>query len=317
MDQAAPVEYNSTLGAILIGVFCAILFQGILTVQAYYYYESFPEDARWHKICVAVVWLLDLVHLALICELIYTALVTHWSSNLPPDVVIFQSITFKTHLPFLAVATLICQGYFILRIWIFGTAPILRVWTVILALGCLTTFGLELVVGFKPHGTIDDIKGLMQTKRETIAMFAVQASVDILMAITLVALLRARIDGAHSRTESILAKVIRTSVSSTAITSLVALGALTANVVQPRGLAFIAMHFSLGRLYTISFLATLNQRRKFRENASSINPQISTVAFRGAGISGTTVGMESGVYAMEDKQPAVRVDVHQQTRSYV
>ncbi|KAJ7863570.1 hypothetical protein B0H13DRAFT_2354153 [Mycena leptocephala] len=54
--------------------------QGMLTVQAYIYYEPFPQTPRTQSL-VAVVWVLDLAHLVFICHLVYHYLITSWGND--------------------------------------------------------------------------------------------------------------------------------------------------------------------------------------------------------------------------------------------
>ncbi|KAJ7118080.1 hypothetical protein C8R44DRAFT_790258 [Mycena epipterygia] len=56
---------GNTLGALFLGViFSAILF-GVSSLQVYYYYHYYPHDTLLHKCSVALLWVLDATHLAL------------------------------------------------------------------------------------------------------------------------------------------------------------------------------------------------------------------------------------------------------------
>ncbi|KIJ32371.1 hypothetical protein M422DRAFT_265869 [Sphaerobolus stellatus SS14] len=52
----SPVNLNPIYGAIYIGIMFATFFQGVLTLQAYIYYESFPKDPIKIKLLVALAW---------------------------------------------------------------------------------------------------------------------------------------------------------------------------------------------------------------------------------------------------------------------
>ncbi|KAJ7483851.1 hypothetical protein B0H11DRAFT_2231996 [Mycena galericulata] len=62
------------------------------------------------------------------------------------------------------------------------------------------------------------------------------------------------------KTNFVLTRIIQYTVTTGLATSMLALGCVAA----PDGFVFIAMHFSLGRMYTKALLATLNSRRNLR-----------------------------------------------------
>ncbi|KAJ7452641.1 hypothetical protein FB451DRAFT_695080 [Mycena latifolia] len=252
-----PFDMNSTYGAMLIGTFFAILFQGILTVQAYLYYESFPGD-HWHlKSLVAVLWCLDLTHLVLICQTVYHYLIDNWGNDLA---LLESTIELDLHLVLVGAATILCQGFFLHRVWKFSKGNWLLVG--VLALMCLTTVGLDVDMSIalsknKSITTINSGEG------EVIAMFSIGAAVDLFIAILLCWYLQQG-RSPFERTNFMLARVIQYTVATGLATSLLAIGCIAAYLIKPNSFIFIGMHFSLGRMYTNALLATLNSRRNLR-----------------------------------------------------
>ncbi|KAJ7867009.1 hypothetical protein B0H14DRAFT_2732159 [Mycena olivaceomarginata] len=166
------LDLKSTYGALLIGVFISIFFQGILSVQAYIYYESFPEDSRKLKALVAIVWTLDFAHLVVICQAIYYYLVLSWGND---TALLNTTIPLDLHLIPLTLSSMACQAYFLHRVWRFSKNNIL---TGILGAACFTNGIMNIVMAGQTiqHNTIGKDTG------EVIAVFAVGAAGDLSMA---------------------------------------------------------------------------------------------------------------------------------------
>ncbi|KAJ7837217.1 hypothetical protein B0H14DRAFT_2792068 [Mycena olivaceomarginata] len=142
-DSVPSIGIASTYGALLIG--------GILTVQAYIYYDSFPDDSRGMKA------LFDFVHLVLICQ------TERFGNNHPTDL----------HLILLTLASLTCQAFFLNRVWKFSKNLLL---TVFLGAACLSTELSTSVETILSH--------IFQA--EVIAVFTVGAAADMAIAMILV-----------------------------------------------------------------------------------------------------------------------------------
>jgi len=242
-----------------IGVLCAVFFQGILSVQVYDYYTNFPEDPRRIKLFVALLWIVDLTHLILVAYSIYYYLILNWG-NTP---VLFQMILpLSSHLPLVGLSTLLSQMFFLFRIWIFSKKNFYIAVPVLM--GVLTTFSLIVATYVK----LLQGSGLLSG---TVPLFVAGA----------------RSEGSRSMrlTSTLVGQVIRYTVATSALTSFLVLGCLTAYLAAPHTFIFVALHFSSGRTYSVAVLVTLNARRKFRETISSIEGTfVKSIEF--AGISG-------------------------------
>ncbi|KAJ7111726.1 hypothetical protein C8R44DRAFT_985235 [Mycena epipterygia] len=253
----APLD--SSYGALLIGVFVSIFFQGILSVQAYIYYESFPNDPLSLKSLVGIVWTLDFVHLVLISQAMYYYLVTNWGNVAALGL---TTIGLDLHLVFLSVSTFICQAFFLLRVWRFSNRN--KLLTGVLTAGCTTTLVLDLLLAAQNVAfTRNSTKIPPDLKGETIGVFSTGAANDLAIALVLCWYLQREKSG-FERTKFILTRVIQFTVSTGLVTSLLALGSLAAYIGSPNTFIWLAMHFSLGRMYTNALLATLNSRHKLR-----------------------------------------------------
>ncbi|KAJ7928382.1 hypothetical protein B0H13DRAFT_2311663 [Mycena leptocephala] len=245
-----------TYGAMFIGVLFAAFFQGVLT--AYIYYESFPDDLRRVKILVAIVWLLDATHLVLICQSCYHYLVTNWGNG---PALLVSTHELDLHLIFVGLSTVLCQGFFLHRIWMFSK----RNWilTGVLTAVCLAGFALEVVLCAQIL-PVPSVAYFSVHTSEVVALFSLGGIVDVAIALVLVFYLqqgRTHFD----RTNFVVARVVHYTVATGLATSILAVACLAAYLAAPHTFIFIAMHFSLGRLYTNALLATLNSRRNLRQ----------------------------------------------------
>ncbi|KAJ6525134.1 hypothetical protein B0H19DRAFT_1276223 [Mycena capillaripes] len=252
-------EMDVTYGAMFIGVLFATFFQGVLTLQAYIYYESFPDDLSRIKLLVGIVWLLDVTHLILICQSCYHYLVTNW--GIAPALLI-STHELDLHLIFVGIATLVCQGFFLHRIWMFSK----RNWvlTGVLTAACLATFALEVLLSAQIL-QVPSVAYFSAHTAEVMALFLLGAVVDVAIALVLVFYLqqgRTHFD----QTNFVVAQVLHYTVATGLATSVLAVACLAAYLAAPHTFIFIAMHFSLGRLYTNALLATLNSRRNLRQS---------------------------------------------------
>lgn len=270
----APVYINlsSSYGVLLIGVLFATFFQGVLTVQVYQYYQDFPEDPRATRILVAILWTLDFIHLVLISYTIYYYLVTSWGNT---GGIMHLVLPFCFHLFPIAFTTLFSQLFFLYRIWVFSqrnawiVGPIficsLGYFSLIFASGVMSTT----VAGFP--------QGLMP-------MVIIGVTTDLSIAALLCYYLRRRSEATRGMrlTSTLVSQVIRYTVATGAITSLLILMCLFSFIAAPTSFIYIAFNFSSGRTYANAVLVNLNARRRFRETLESMEPSFpKTAAFGG------------------------------------
>ncbi|KAF8175004.1 hypothetical protein K438DRAFT_1979891 [Mycena galopus ATCC 62051] len=248
---------DSSDGALLIGVLVSTFFQGVLSVQAYIYYENFPEDPLSLKALVGFVWTLDFVHLVLICQAMYNYLVTNRESVAALGL---TTIQLDLHLVFLSVATITCQAYFIHRVWRFSNRN--RLLTGVLTAGCTSTLVLDLLLAAQTIAGRNSTKVAPSLKRESIAVFSTGGANDLAIALVLCWYMQRR-KSEFDRTNFVLTRIIHFTVSTGLVTRK---SSRSGNPRRrsPNTFVWLAMYVSLGRMYTNALLATLNSRRKLR-----------------------------------------------------
>ncbi|KAF7289291.1 hypothetical protein MIND_01390700 [Mycena indigotica] len=116
MGSLPPETFiNDTLGALQIGALLSYMLFGMTTTQVYLYHTRFPEDARWIRLLVAVIWLLEATQACLLGYVVYFYTITDYGDSrhalqntLPPLLVTFILNG--------AITTLV-ESFFIYRIY--------------------------------------------------------------------------------------------------------------------------------------------------------------------------------------------------------
>nr|GAT51675.1 predicted protein [Mycena chlorophos] len=284
-------------------------FQGVLTLQAFVYYENFPKDHIVLKLLVAAVWVLDLAHLILVSQSCYHYLIGSWGDS---AALLVSTTELDLHLVFVGFACFICQCFFISRIWSFSH----KNWILSVALGipCLVVLVLETNISAEIT-RIASVAAFNQFTGEVLSVFALAAAVDVAIALILVWYLQQG-KTSFGRSSFVVGRIVQYTVATGLATSILAVADLIVYLVTPHTFIFIAMHFSMGRMYTNALLATLNSRSKLREvlqgGARGRNPvglhnwttnnSLSPSFF--AGLQTTTDNMFSGTHASLNEHPS-------------
>jgi len=250
-SQQEPLD--NTMGAMGIGVIVSAVLFGISVVQTLYYYTRFSRDRLILRIMVAVVVSLDFVHLICISHTIYYYLISnYYNHGALTDLV--WSVLIES-LP-TGMTALIVQSFYAERIYRLGNKnPIIPAIVLLLALATTASGTAWLILAF----TGKTYERLLQISGLTITINALSMFNDALIACCLCLLLLRSKTGFHS-TDRVINQLIALVVNTGVLTSLCAIGALVSLAVFPQTLIYAPFYFCIGRLYTNSFLATLNSR---------------------------------------------------------
>lgn len=254
------VDIHETFGAGFIGGMVAAILYGITTLQTYLYYVYYPSDTNGLKLLVGFIWVLDTLHVSLMCRALYYYLVTSFGN---PDNLATGDWSLFTSLGLNLCMAVLVQTYFAFRIY-YLTRSSMRWWLtslLMLLVFAHFAFGLETVI-------------LMFIKKEFTALsqitlyaatpFAITAVLsDVFIAASLCILLH----GNRSpvvETNTLVNTLIIYAINRCLLTSLVAVAEVIAFAILPDSLWFIAIDFVIGKLYANSLLATLNSRSALR-----------------------------------------------------
>ncbi|KAG0701653.1 hypothetical protein DFH29DRAFT_549807 [Suillus ampliporus] len=272
----AVVDISNTFGAGFIGGMVTAILYGITTLQTYLYYVYYPRDSKNLKVLVAIVWVIDTLHVCLMCHALYHYLVSSFGD---PDALntgvwsLFTSIGLN-----LCMAVLV-QTYFAFQILYLSRSSI-RWWLtgfIMLFVVAHFGFGLETVVLMFIK---KEFSALSQITLYAATPFSVTTVLsDVLIAVTLCVLLydnrspvversQSRTTGIaemiNNRTNALVNTLIVYAINRCLLTSAVAVAEVIVFVIIPGSLWFIAMDFVIGKLYANSLLASLNSRCALR-----------------------------------------------------
>ncbi|KAJ7581229.1 hypothetical protein C8J56DRAFT_260283 [Mycena floridula] len=259
------------VGPWLIGSFLDVFLQGILMCQFAHYWSWYKEDRIFIKLtvaglailtilksfqCIAIVWIQDILHLGDVEGAVRLITTKWWQAGNP-----------------LMVATicLYAQAFFLSRLYIISQ----KKWIVIpLGLVFLTAYALMVVAEIYIHN------GIVKTSKWFAGHFSAVFAGDILMSLaTTYYLLKSRNSGLP-RTISVIDSLVRLTLSSAAPAALCAMLNLIFSQIYPGTENLISTVFNqaLPKLYAISILWVLNERRDIRAAGDSFNPSGSIVS---------------------------------------
>ncbi|KAF7373567.1 hypothetical protein MSAN_00567100 [Mycena sanguinolenta] len=258
MDPA--VSFNSTLGALEIGVLLSCILFGVTTTQIFTYYGLFPEDSLSLKALPAFVWVCELVNTICLGNLMYTYTV---SDFLHPERLIGSPVP-KT----LSVATLFSgliaasvHGFFAFRIYAFNKQIIIPglIWftALLLLLGRVTVFFTS-VHAASLTAYLAKYEWLLLTN------WSVSVASDFILAATLVVALLSQRSRAHKTTAALMDKLIEWTIETGLLTSVSSIAMLICFATMKTNFIWIAVYAVNTRLFSNSLMASLNSRATLR-----------------------------------------------------
>ncbi|KAH7882565.1 hypothetical protein F5I97DRAFT_275141 [Phlebopus sp. FC_14] len=260
-DAMAAIDLHNSFGAGFIGGMVTAILYGVTTLQTYLYFMYYPNDALDTKALVAIVWILDTLHISLMCHALYYYLVSNFGSPVALTSGIWS--LFTSLAVNLCIAVLV-QMYFSVRIFYLCRSTVLR-WVVTVPIVFLVLthfgFGIETVVLMFIKRQFNALPQITFYAATPFALTAVLS--DICIATGLCVLLYGN-RGPFLRTNRVVNTLIVYAINRCLLTSIVAVIEVIVFAVSPHSLWFLAIDFVIGKLYANSFLASLNSRSSLR-----------------------------------------------------
>ncbi|KAI5827530.1 hypothetical protein K523DRAFT_418377 [Schizophyllum commune Tattone D] len=268
---ANPVELP--LGMLLIGLIISSALYGLVFLQGYIYFRNYPGDATWLKVTVVTILLMDTVATALSGRGVYNYLVTNYGhpeaiGAIDPALEVESLLTV-----FVTFITQVFYGHSISKLagqrryiaWI-----IYFIGFVALAFGVAACANNFVSVHFA---------GLSMTNAKIISAFALGGNAVCDFAITLaLCLLFTGSKTGFKPTDNILDRLLVFTINRGAIALIVQIFNFALYMWNPANLVWAPFHFCLSKIYSISLIATLNQRDKYRQ--STFTDVTSSASFR-------------------------------------
>ncbi|KAI0352217.1 hypothetical protein OH77DRAFT_1460656 [Trametes cingulata] len=261
---------SETIGAILIGALVSAVLSGTVTTQALIYFRLYGgDDYKRNTFMVSLLWGLDTLHSSMAFASSWIYLIRHWGDSTIYDYIPW---TIALTVALTAIVTLITHCFFAHRIYILSgfswwlTAPIL-----VLACGRL----VAAFVSTSEMITLHSYEAFVDRVGWVFTMgLSLSTAVDVLITITLIALLQRSRTGFSTVTDHLIDVVTLYTVETGLVTSITTAVSLICWLVMPRNLIFLALHFSISKLYATSTLATLNARKSLRRRTRNADDHI-------------------------------------------
>ncbi|KAI0714548.1 hypothetical protein C8Q76DRAFT_727080 [Earliella scabrosa] len=253
-------DVSDTIGAILVGALVSALLSGTVTTQTFVYLKIYGgDDYRRNILIVCTLWLLDTLHLSMAFASAWIYLIQNWGNDHIYD---FIPWTIALTVALTAVVTLISHCFFAHRVYILSgcswwlTLPILVLAVGRLAAALVSTS--EMITLRSYEAFVDQVGWVFTTG------LSLSTSVDVLITVSLIALLQRSRTGFSTITDHLIDVVTLYTVETGLVTSITTAVSLICWLIMPRNLIFLALHFSISKLYATSTLATLNARKSLR-----------------------------------------------------
>ncbi|KAK0488414.1 hypothetical protein IW261DRAFT_1602347 [Armillaria novae-zelandiae] len=269
------------LGAIYVGATIAAVFYGITILQTVIYYKLYPDDPWIFRYAVAVLWILDTLHVILTTHALYFYMIESFG-----DFLALFSIIWSFPLQLLVGMLIVVgvQALYAVRIWKLGRRIHMVIpWSIFFAVAAslgtgiyaiYDTYGLGLLLLFVSYAnpvaryTLTTAFGIPTISTSIYVVFSTLAGADFCIAGTMCYYLDKGTSMSFSSTTKIVVGLMRLAVISGLATSACSLLTLVAFIAWPKTLIFIAIHFILPKLYINSMLAMLNARNVQRRKRS-------------------------------------------------
>ncbi|KAK0485214.1 hypothetical protein IW261DRAFT_1591412 [Armillaria novae-zelandiae] len=283
------IDINNTFGAMLIGALVTMAIYGITTLQAYFYFITYPQDSPGIKSYVGLIWVLDTVHVVLMCHTMHHYLIAGFGN--PAYLVEGTWALFFSIMINVIVASLV-QCFFVQQIHELCPKP--YKWWMASVIGSIVFahlcearfpfpfpktersppgFGLETVGQFFVR---KEFSRLHEVNYIAILPFGITAILsDLLIALGLCFLLqRSRTNFVN--TDYLIKILVRYAITRCLMTSLVAV----VEVILAPSFYSLAVDFVIGKLWSNSLLASLNSRRSLRDTFNRKDGASMSASFR-------------------------------------
>ncbi|TFK48692.1 hypothetical protein OE88DRAFT_489007 [Heliocybe sulcata] len=238
-------------GPSIIGLFFSILLYGIMVTQTFIYFRSFRKDRLWMKSYVFVLFVADTLNCIFDCLWMYESVILHFGDQ---DFISRADWVFATDPAMTGIIAALVQFFFAWRIKVLTQSW----WLVILVMiaasgGLLGGLGTAIGVTIVPH-----FAEFQKFQPIVIVWLISNAICDLIITISLTWHLRAHKTG-FPTTDDIVNKIIRSTVQTGMLTTVVAIADVGCFVGSTSGL-HLAFNIPLSKLYTNSLMSTLNSR---------------------------------------------------------
>ncbi|GLB40665.1 hypothetical protein LshimejAT787_0805360 [Lyophyllum shimeji] len=264
MATPLHVQLDSKLGAAFLGNLVAGIFYGLTCMQSYTYFRS-KKDRPCFRMVILLLWFLDTLQLALVTHGLYFYLVSSFGNILA---LLTPTWSFISQIYVTCASDIIVRCIFGCRVWrLVGRSKVLAACIAavsVLTLGTGFAFATKISTDKLRFGGFGTISHFLY-----IALGS-GVAVDLLIAVSLCWSLSKSRTG-FKKTDSIVNTLMMYAINTGLLTTICAAACFITYAVWPHEFTFIAIYFSLPKLYLNSLLATLNSRDTLSGNISRVS----------------------------------------------
>ncbi|KAF8992835.1 hypothetical protein BDQ17DRAFT_187197 [Cyathus striatus] len=266
------VNIQDTMGALFVGALVTMTLYGITTLQTYIYYMSFPKDGILMKCLVAFIWILDTLHVILMCHSLHYYLITEFGNLIAHTEGTWSLVA---SIGINVIIALIVQSFFTQRIH--TISPANKKWWISGIIGFTVVvhfaFGMETVVLIFIKKKFSRLKEIRMVAALPFGVFVVLS--DVFIALALCILLHSNRSDFED-TNSLINKLIVYAINRCLLTVAMTIVEVVVFVVVPNSFYSFAIDFVIGKLYANSLLAALNARKSLGNENERRNDSRST-----------------------------------------
>ncbi|KAF4590072.1 hypothetical protein EYR40_009530 [Pleurotus pulmonarius] len=273
MSEDAVFSLIASMAGIQVGIVISSFLFGILTLQAFFYFPSYPNDRMFLKLLASsthllkwpyvfitsVVWFLELFGMVFAGHLLYAAAISPYREN---PLLMFTKAPYQVNAIILVSnwSGAIVQFYFVDRVrrftqslWVPALCWVIIGYTIasVIALTVVSVRGG--ILEYTLHWRWLSISGLFTA-----------AAVDIIVSFFLCGSLMKQRKSPFPRSTRLIDEIILMTVTTGVLTSLVATASAILLVTMPFSMIYFGVYICLARIYANSYFASLNARNRLR-----------------------------------------------------
>ncbi|KAF9451465.1 hypothetical protein P691DRAFT_757294 [Macrolepiota fuliginosa MF-IS2] len=254
------ITLANTFGALEVGTLVAVFLFGIITLQAEFYFREFPEDNRWLKGTVLMVWLLEVGHTIGICVEVYRTTILF--AGHPLEYNNFTGLGSATLLG--GVITMVVQSFFSHRLWRLLPNPF-RYLGLLFIIVSVARCGFSTYLAHQAITATSLPEYTAKTSWLIRMLLSVGAAFDILIAVAMLYFFAKKRKGALQHTTRVVDRLLGLTIRTGLLTSITAVAVLICFQIAPHTYIWAGVYCCLAKLYSNSFLSALNERQELRK----------------------------------------------------
>ncbi|KAI0809177.1 hypothetical protein BC629DRAFT_1096950 [Irpex lacteus] len=253
--HGALVNIQNSFGVVLIGSAASTGLLGVTTLQAWFYFRSYPEDNLLTKLMVSVVWCIEFIRSSFLVRAAYFYLVLNWG-----NIAVLNENNWSINiLPLMTnLGELFGHLYFAWRIYTLARVPVVRwILTGLVATLSVWNFGMGTATYVITSRAASLTSFGNSGSQKILSPFALATAIstDVAIMVSLIFLLNRGRTGL-SRTDHLINMLIYYTVQAGMITVVADVVIIILNHYIDRvGFTYLGPYAIVGNLYANSFLA--------------------------------------------------------------